>query len=458
MLFPILKLRLKQAVGPFQARPIGRFLVPYFGAGIFLVLSTAEISHRSFMMRVGLVASGLSLFTFIVETRKLFFSGGDVETFYFVQQTISSRLATLSTLLLLDIAIVTSVFLPALIVDLSGSVGLSVGFTSYLFAFCSSATLYLFLLFIIGSLPKRIADSCLGLIQIVAVLVLLVIYQLPVGLNTFFDTSILVASLAFVSCLFAAFPLQETLVAKLGDPGLRKSLNLIKSIDSIRKLRLIRSSEEEAGAVLFVSNILRNRSFRLSMIATAFTPVVVGVYWSLRGARFFGFGGSPTFVSPESAAPLASLVTSGVLVHYFLSQNLLSTRDHEANWIFKVNTGFRVGGFVAGIRKSLLVVVHFPVTIVIFLILVGRNSLLDSMLVASTFYIVTHVAATGFSILQKELPFSLPFARLSSGGTGDIRVDDHLFDRRYVGFGVFFQQTGKYYRGQCYCIYLCGCT
>lgn len=52
--------------------------------------------------------------------------------------------------------------------------------------------------------------------------------------------------------------------------------------------------------------------------------------------------------------------------------------------------------------------------IVIFFIILSTESFVPAMLSALTFYFLTHVAASWFFIIQKRLPFSLPFTQIGS--------------------------------------------
>ncbi len=91
MLYSILKLKLRQVVGPFRADQILKFLAPDFLIGIFMALSNenniqmnpSAFLDETYAVKLGAVACGISLFTLIVETRKLFFTGGDVRRFLF---------------------------------------------------------------------------------------------------------------------------------------------------------------------------------------------------------------------------------------------------------------------------------------------------------------------------------------------------------------------------------------
>jgi hypothetical protein len=152
----------------------------------------------------------------------------------------------------------------------------------------------------------------------------------------------------------------------------------------------------------------------------AATPVMVAIYWTLRGFHFIILNVSGILPRAEFAAPIGSLVASGVMVHYFLSKSLLGSKDHDAAWLFDANPRFSSGKFVKGVRKGFLVIVHVPMTMAVFIVIIHQASFLGSMLTALTFYLLTHVAVSFFSIMQKNLPFTMPFTQTESTGMTDL--------------------------------------
>lgn len=439
MLYSILKLRIKQVVGPFAGGSILKFLAPDFLVGLFIALSngnnaetnSATLLDLNYSVRLWAVSVGISLFTSIVETRKLFFVGGEVEDFYFIQPTKISRFASLLATMLLDLAVIFSVVVPSLLFVSPDPASLARIMAVSVSAFLISSTLYLIIVSFISLLPKRIANSSLTFVQILAALILLSVFQLPLFSENLFDLgdrSQISEIFFLISCvlflfsiiMFLFFPIQENLISNFKERESSSVANLLSVIEKCRKFLFVRSNEEEAGLLFFCSNLLRNQSFRLSTIGTAATPIMVAVYWSLRGFHFVGFGLPGGFMVAELVAPLASLVVTGILAHYFLAQTLLSSKDYDAAWLFSVNPQFRSGKFVSGIRKGLLTTVHIPVTIVIFLVAFNRDTFLESLIAALTFYFLTHVAVSFFSMVQKTLPFTLPFTQIISSGAIDL--------------------------------------
>jgi len=439
MIYSVLKLKLKQVIGLFGPVSVLKFLAPDFLLGAFMALSMGNKIIQDFEMRAGAVICGIALFTLIVETRKLFFSGGDLEDFYFTQPTMISRFANLSTIMLLDLTIILSVMLPVVFLTFSDPEFLMEAMSISLSAFCISIMSYLVLLLLLASLPAKIADFFLTIIQIIMALILLVVFQLPFILKSLFkfvDMPLAPYVMILAACvLFLIFPFQEKLLSRFKDDETRYGKDMTQIIERARKILFIKSDEEEAGFLFFVSNIFRNRSFRLSTIGIAATPVMVTIYWILRGFHFVKFGLYPGLVGSEFVAPLASLITSGIIVNYFLSQNLLSSKDHEGSWVFKFNHEFSAGKFVLGIRKSLLLMVHIPMTFVIFLVIIQRDSLFESSIAALTFYFLTHIAISFFSIMQKDFPFTLPFTKIGSQGVIDLTF--LLFYSFLITFALF---------------------
>jgi hypothetical protein len=424
MLYSVLKLRLKQVLGSFASGALFKFLAPDLLAGIMMALSIGNRADASFAARVGVVACGIALFTLIVETRKLFFTGGDVEDFYFVQPTRISRFASFSTIIILDLVVVLIAVIPSVLLVSFDTELLARILSASVLAVCFSTGIYLVVLFLISSLPKRVANSSLTITQILMALILLAMFQLPSVTENSFQvnsTQLIYGTLLLVSgILFFVFPIQEKLVAMLREDGSASNTNLVLATERLKKVVFMRSSEEEAGFLLFLSNIFRGRSFRLSTIGTAATPVMVSVYWALRGFHFVRFDMSGELPTSGFVAPIASLVTTGILVHYFLSQSLLGSIDHDAVWVFDTAPKFSFGKFVRGVRKSLLVAVQVPMTIAIFIVIIQRDNLVESTLTALTFYALTDIAACFFSIMQKNLPFTLPFTQFRSGGVIDL--------------------------------------
>lgn len=424
MLYLMLRLRLKQVIGSFAAGALFKFLAPDFLAGIMMALSIGNRADASFAARVGVVACGIALFTLIVETRKLFFTGGDVEDFYFVQPTRISRFASLSTIIILDFVVILIAVIPSVLLVSFDSELLAKILSATVLAVYLSTSTYLVVVFFISSLSKRVTNSSLTIIQILMALILLAVFQLPSVTENSFQlnsTHLIYGTLLLASgILFLVFPFQEKLVSKLREYGSASNTNLVLATERLRKVIFVRSSEEEAGFLLFLANIFRGRSFRLSTIGTAATPVMVSVYWVLRGFHFVRFDMSGELLTSGFVAPIASLVTTGILVHYFLSQSLLGSMDHDAVWLFDTAPGFSFGKFVRGVRKSLLVAVQVPMAIAIFIVIIQRDNFVESALTALTFYALTNIAACFFSMMQKNLPFTLPFTQLRSRGVIDL--------------------------------------
>lgn len=439
MLYSILKLKLRQVVGPFRADQILKFLAPDFLIGIFMALSNenniqmnpSAFLDETYAVKLGAVACGISLFTLIVETRKLFFTGGDVEDFYFVQPTKVSRLASLLTVMLINIVIIISVDVPTLLLVSSRGGLLTEIISASIFTFLFSSMFYLIIISVISSLPTKIANSFLTVFQILMALILLAVFQLPLfahnpsgsdGLFSIHGLLTLIACVMFVasSSVVIFFPVQESLTLKLKDTESRSAVDLLPVIEKHGKILFLRSKEEKAGVLFFLSQALRNQTFRLSTIGTAAAPVMVAVYWALRGFHFVSFDLPGGMMVPELVAPLASLVVAGVLAHYFLSQSLLSSKDFAAAWLFEVNREFSFGKFVLGFRKGFLVTVQIPMTIAIFIASLNRNPIWESAITVLTFYLLTHVAISFFSTAQKSFPFTLPFPQITSGGAIDL--------------------------------------
>ncbi|MCL5267386.1 MAG: hypothetical protein M1469_04690 [Bacteroidetes bacterium] len=414
----LLKLRLKQTIRGEGFRGVLKFLAPDLLVGFFLALTAEGFSGGLFPGRVATVAFGVTLFTLIAETRKLFYNGGDIESFYFVQPTFAFRFSSASAIFLLDLMVSFSIFLPVIL--FSGVAQLYPGrmMLAFLTSSCLSASFYFLIMLIVSSLSKKILNPALTGIQLMMALTLLALFQLSAGLDIQFGSlGLLLASLAILLAMtfvFVVYPLAERLSYKLNWNNSSSHFDLVYILDRVKKLVLIRSPEENAGFMLFLSNILRNPSFRLSTIGIAATPVMVAVYWSMQSARFMTFHIFPGFVSSDLVAPLASLVVSAVLVHYFLSQNILSSVDHEAKWLIQTSGDFNAGKFVLGVRKSMLLTVHIPMTVLVFFVLVFENPPVIAVVSAVTFYLLSHVAASWFSVMQKTLPFSLPFTRLGA--------------------------------------------
>ncbi len=424
MILTLLKLRLKQTIGGEGLRGALKFLAPDFLVGIFLALSSGDAGESNLVYRFALVSAGVALFTLVVETRRFFFSGGDTENFYFVQPTALFRLTSMLSVILLDLAVIVSVMIPLFLLSSTAEVYFSEIVIASLAAFCFSVSIYFLLLFFVSSLPGRAANLSLTLLQILLALALLAVFQLSSGAKGITDFSSLIwfslVSLFIISFFFAAFPFPEKLIAKLNESGSTSRVDLQSIVERIKTAVFIRSDEEEAGSIFFLSNLFRNSSFRLSTIAIAATPVMVAIYWSMQKTPFLRFDLFPGFVDAEFVAPIASLVVAGVMVHYFLSQNLLGSRDHEASWLIETHGDFNIGKFVLGFRKALLLTIHIPMVVAIFFVLIFRNSLLASAITAITFYFLTHVSASWFSIMQKKFPFSLPFTRIGALETANL--------------------------------------
>lgn len=408
--------RIRQAISGEKPRGLLKFLTPDMIVGFFVGISSEEMNPGYFAARLSLVAVGVGLFTLLAETRRFFFSGGDVERFYFVQPTAASRLGSISGVIFLNLAVTIAVFIPAIVLSSIGRANPLQMAVWLLLTILVSTAAYLIILLPLALLPRKVADRTLTVLQAVMALALLGAFQLSAKLRLALDPfSILTASAIFfaaVSTVFATFPFHENLVLKLNGNASSSLADLFGVAERVKRLLLIRSDEEEAGFIFLAANLLRNSAFRLSTIGVAATPVMIAVFWSMQKARVMNFHLYPRLMDPNFVAPIASLVVSGVLIFYFICQNVLSSRDHDAMWLFRSQGGFNTGRFVLGVRKGLLVAVHLPVTALVFLVLVFTNPFWPSLLAAATYYFLVHVAASWFSVMQRRFPFSAPFTPL----------------------------------------------
>jgi len=431
MLSTLLKLKLKQAAGNVGFQAVLRFLAPNLLVGFFLALTNASgpISGlrtpvSDFTLRLGLVSGGVAMFTLLAETRKLFFIGGDLENFYFVQPTKISRFASLLAMITLDLAIVFSIAIPSFIISFSNANIFVAIISTCIVVACISLVFYLLIVLGIAFLPQRAADLSVTILQIVMVLMLLVVFQLPFVASMFHGPRVLLIFCFFLPVfilVFLVFPIQEKLISKLNQRHFGTRLDFVAVVERIKRFVIVRSNEEEAGFIFLLSNMFRNPSLALSTIGTAATPVIVAVYWSMRGVPFVSFDTAPVFFHAQSLAALVSLVISGIFVYYYLSQNILSSKDHEAKWMISevmladdMHHGFDAGRFMLGFRRSFLLTVHVPMSILIFFVIITKESFVPALISTLTFYLLTHFAASWFFVMQKHLPFSLPFTQIGA--------------------------------------------
>lgn len=420
----VAKFRIKQAIAGEKPRGLVKFLAPDLIVGFFVGVSSDETRPEYFPLRLSLVALGVALFTCLAETRRLFFSGGDLERFYFVQPTVSSRLGTASGVIFLNAAVNAAIFIPAIVASPLGREQPLQMVVWLLLTILASVSAYLVLLFFVAFLPHKAADRTLTVLQAVMALVLLAAFQLSARLDFALDpVRILPVSAGLflvTSAVFSVFPFSENLISKLSENVSSAFADVFTIAERVKKLLLIRSDEEEAGFMFFIANLFRSSGLRLSTIGVAATPVMVAIFWSMQGARFTRFNSYLGFRDPNFIAPIASLTVSGVLIFYFLCQNIVSSRDHDAIWLFKSHRDFNTGQFVMGVRKGMLVTVHLPVTALIFLVSLFTNTFAGSLMTAITYYFLVHVAASWFSVMQKRFPFSVPFAQLAVTETANL--------------------------------------
>lgn len=414
--FSIIRFRIKQTISGEKSRGILKFLAPDILIGLFLGVSPDGSRAEYFCLRAAVVATGVALFTSLAETRRFFFSGGDTERFYFVRPTSSYRISSVSGMFVLNLLTVAAVFIPALLLNPGGLGFIARGIPWMLVSVCVSASIYFLLMILIASIPAAATNRALTFIQVIMALVLLATFQLSVRVGILLDAGLLIPAAAFIflalSILFAVFPFSEMLVEKLGRESTGSIADLVGIAERLKKPLLIHYEEEKAGFMFFLSNLFRSSQFRLSTIGVAGTPVMVAIYWSMQRFPFMSFDPFHRNFAPDFIAPITSLVVSGIVVQYFLAQNVLSSRDHEAGWIFKVRGEFDSGKFVLGVRKGLLICVHVPVTILVFLVSLFTNPPIIALTVAATYYFIVHVAASWFSVAQRRFPFSVPFTPL----------------------------------------------
>lgn len=438
------KFRVKQTIAGERSRGLLKFLAPDILVGLFLGLSSDGMSPQYLPFRAALVTVGISLFTSLAETRRFFFSAGDVENFYFVQPTASSRLASVSGMIFINLAIAAAVFVPVTLVSSVGMARPVEMIVGLLLSACISVSLYFILIFILSSLPPKGMNRMLTVLQVLMALMLLAAFQLSPRMEVFVNSAWLIplciGMLALTAFLFSVLPFSENLVSKLGHKDTASAADLYAAAERIKKFLFIRSSDEEAGLMFFLANLFRNSSFRLSTIGVAGTPIMVAVYWSMQRIRFMRFSPFYGYYNPDFVAPIASLVVSGIVVCYFLSQNVLSSRDHDAVWMFESQKGFDTGRFVLGVRKGLLITVHVPVTLLILLVSLFANPPLVAVATAATYYFMVHVAVSWFSVMQKRFPFSVSFAPLGVTETVNLLF---MFAYSFLVIVVLFGAFGK---------------
>lgn len=395
-----------------------KFFIPYFLVGFFIALSYKGLPWNEIEVHAVVVGVGACLFTSIAETRKLFYSGGDTENFYFVQPGLLFRAAFACAVVILNVGVALSIFIPVFLISNPINVSFGELAAAFLSAAFLSVSIYLILMLFVSLSTARAANIILTCLQIAMAIALLAVLQLSagVGMGEWItrETTAAVLLGTAVILLFVVTPVPDALVRKLSFISAKPGPDLYQIAQVLKKPALIRDSEQEAGFMFFLSGILRDPAFRLSSIGIAATPIMVAIYWSLRNIPVVNLDIPIAILNPDLVAPIASLAVSGVLVHYFISQNVLSSRNFEAKWIFDVNGKFDPGKFVLGARKALLICVHIPMTIGVFLALVFTNSVAQAVVAAVTFYFLCHVAASWFSIMQRNLPFSLPFTRIGT--------------------------------------------
>lgn len=414
--FELVKFRIKQAIVGEKPRGLLRFLAPDFLVGFFLGISSEAMPARYLPFRVALVTVAVALFTSLAETRKFFFSGGDIEQFYFVQPTASARLSSVSGLIVLNVATAAAIFIPAAIASPFALIYPVRMLGWLLLSVFAAVSLNFALLILLALLPRVAANRGLTLLQVLMALFLLAAFQLSVRIEVAIHFAWLmptsVALFILTSVLFAVFPFSDSLVVKFSEDGSSSLADFFAVAERLKRPFFIRSAEEEAGFMFFLANLFRSSSFRLSTIGVAATPVMVALYWSMQRVRFMRFNLLPGLLDANLAAPLASIAVSGVLVFYFLSQGVLSSKEHDARWLFESRRELDAGRFVLGVRKGLLASVHLPVTLLVFLVSLFSNTLVVSAIAAVTYYSLVHVSASWFSIMQRRFPFSVPFTRL----------------------------------------------
>ncbi len=418
VLLALLRLKLKQTIWGDGLRGILKFLAPDILVGLFLALNAGGFDELHFPNRVALVTTGVALFTLIAETRKLFFSGGDVEDFYFIRPTFAYRASSTLAIITIGLLVSLSIFLPVVLFSAAGQAHTVRILLGFLTSSCVSISVYFLVMFIVSWFSPRVSNPLLTALHLVMALLLLAAFQLSPGADFPFSSggsfAASAAMLLATFLVFGTFPFAERLSSRFSVNGPSGRHDMVSIVARITKLVAVRSGEEEAGFMFYATTLLRNPSFRLSTVGIAATPIMVAVYWSMQGVRFMSFRLYPGFVNSDLVAPLISLVVSAVLVHYFLSQNVLSSVDHEATWLVRTAGDFNVGRFVLGVRKSLLVMVQVPMTALVFFVLAFENPILAALASTVTFYLLSHVAATWFSVMQRDLPFSLPFTRIGA--------------------------------------------
>ena len=409
----LLTLRLKQTIGGEGPGGLMKFLSPNILVGVFLGVSSFS-AERFAVQRAAIVATAVGLFTLIVESRKLFYSSGDVERFYFVQPNLLYRLTSVSAVLIVGLLVTSSVGVPFLLFSSLSRFPGWIGIKDLLEGWIVACAAYLILISLLSLLPGKVVNLALTVLQIFFALSLVAMFQLSAGLtsdlHTFAGVELPIAVLALISAFVLIVPVPERITDSLRRESSTGRYDLMNFGEWYKRLTVVRGNEEEAGFVFFLSNLFRNSSFRLSTIAVAATPIMVAIYWSIRSARFVL--AAPGYTKAEMVAPLASLVVSGIIVHYFLSQNLLASRDTDASWFIRTASPFNTGRFVMGVRKALILTLQLPVTLLIFFALILKDSLAGSLLAALSFCSLTQFSVSWFSIMQRRLPFSQPFARV----------------------------------------------
>ncbi len=446
-IFSLIKFKVKQTVSGEKSRGLLKFLAPDILIGVFLAISSEGTLPEFFPIRVALVASGVILFTSLAETRRFFYSGGDIEKFYFVRPTAASRIASVSGLLFLDLMISAAVFVPVMVLAPFAAAVSAVMILYMLLTVAASVSVYFVFLFLIILLPPKAANRALTFLQVVMALALLAAFQLSVGIEMPADVSWVPVSIALafmaVSSLFVWLPASEAITEKLGHEDVAASGDLTGVVEKLKRPMLIRSEEEKAGVMFVISNLLRSSQFRLSTIGISATPVMVAVYWTMQRTRFMSFSGYHFFYGAESVAPAASLVVSGIVAWYFLSQNVLSSREYEASWIFGTAGEFDAGRFVLGVRKGLLVSVHVPVTFLILMVSLFANPAPVALATAATYYFMVHVAASWFSVMQRRFPFSVPFTPLGVSETVNLVFMLSYSFLSVLGFYFLYGNVGR---------------
>lgn len=407
----IVKLQMLQSLRRRGFKGLVQFLMPELLAGIivaFALKSDLSGLRNGFMFEV---VFSTTLFVLLTESRKIFLVESDTEGFYFSPPTFQYHVAILISLVIISILVTIAIAIAPILSKFNSPFILKIMVNSVVLAWLNSLNLFLALLILTAVTGRNYVRPFLLTLQLLSGIALLVVIE-SAGRKgqLFMNVSYTPVTIAILLFLFVYFVFSST-IEKISDGLSTKKIHNSYVIDRvaslIKRTFFLRKGDEFSGFLFMSANFLRDQVLRLTVVGVIAMPYVATLY-----SLVFNQGVFVNFAS--MIKPMISVIAVGIFSYYFLSQSIAVSSNSEGKWLFQIIPSLDAHAFISGCRKSSVLFIHLPITLLIFIAALGVYPPDYAFLFVLTFHSFAYTSLSWFYTFQRNFPLSVPFKTMGA--------------------------------------------